>query len=152
LLVIKNDKIGVKIMSYSLAFWQGITIVVYTAVKIEHGYYEFVPTRQLSQSLDIAVPTAVKILQSLNKAGITETKEGSKGGVRLANKPENITLLDVFHAIEQDRPLFRVEMPASLDGNDTAAKIGLAAIQSLQQSEKAMKDSLKSVTIADLIR
>lgn len=139
-------------MSYSLAFWQGITIVVFTAVKIENGHYEFVPTRQLSQSLDIAVPTAVKILQALNKAGITETREGSKGGVRLAKNPEHITLLDVFHAIEHDRPLFRVQMPHSLEENQTAIRIGQATIQSLQQSEMAMKDSLKSVTIADLIR
>jgi len=139
-------------MSYSLALWQGITIVVFTAVKIENGHYEFVSTKQLSQSLDIAVPTAVKILQALNKAGITETREGSKGGIRLAKKPEDITLLDVFHAIEQDRPLFRTEMPATLADNPTAAKIGQATISALLQSEQAMKESLKSATISDLIQ
>lgn len=138
-------------MSYSLALWQGISIVVYTAVKIEHGYYEFVPTRQLSENLGIPAPTAVKILQSLNRAGITETREGSKGGIRLSKKAEEITLHDVFRAIEQDRPLFRMEVPAALSG-ELVDRIAGATIRSLRQAEQAMKDSLRSVTVAQLIR
>ncbi|MGG3571454.1 Rrf2 family transcriptional regulator [Bacillus gobiensis] len=138
-------------MSYSLSFWQGISIVVYTAVKVEHGYTDFVPTRQLSESLDIPIPTAVKILQSLNRTGLTETREGAKGGIRLAKKPEEITLLDVFHAIEHDRPLFRTKMPTSLT-NDFATMVIEKMTASLQQSEQSMKSSLNQVTIADLFR
>ncbi|ALC82371.1 RrF2 family transcriptional regulator [Bacillus gobiensis] len=138
-------------MSYSLSFWQGISIIVYTAVKVEHGYTDFVPTRQLSESLDIPIPTAVKILQSLNRTGLTETREGAKGGIRLAKKPEEITLLDVFHAIEHDRPLFRTKMPTSLT-NDFATMVIEKMTASLQQSEQSMKSSLNQVTIADLFR
>lgn len=138
-------------MSYSLSFWQGISIVVYTAIKVEHGYTDFVPTRQLSESLDIPMPTAVKILQSLNRSALTETREGAKGGIRLARKPEEITLLDVFHAIEHDRPLFRTKMPTSLT-NEMATMVGEKVSKSLQQSEDAMKNSLNQVTIADLFR
>ncbi|MBP1081243.1 RrF2 family transcriptional regulator [Bacillus capparidis] len=138
-------------MSYSLSFWQGISIIVYTAVKVEHGYTDFVPTRQLSESLDIPIPTAVKILQSLNRTGLTETREGAKGGMRLAKKPEEITLLDVFHAIEHDRPLFRTKMPTSLT-NDFATMVIEKMTASLQQSEQSMKSSLNQVTIADLFR
>lgn len=138
-------------MSYSLALWQGISIVVYTAVKVEHGYYEFVPTRQLSESLGIPAPTAVKILQSLSRSGLTETREGAKGGIRLARSADEITLYDIFYAIEQDRPLFRTDVPSALTG-DYAMKVADATISSLQQAEQAMKDSLRSVTVAQLIR
>ncbi|MGM7719320.1 Rrf2 family transcriptional regulator [Metabacillus sp. Hm71] len=138
-------------MSYSLALWQGIEIVVYTAVKVEHGYYEFVSTRHLSESLGIPVPTAVKILQSLNRFGIMETREGAKGGIRLAKDAEDITLFDIFYAIEQDRPLFKMDVPSNLT-SELATKIANATIQSLETAEQAMKDSLRNVTIAQLIR
>jgi Rrf2 family protein len=141
----------VRIVSYSLGFSQAISIVVYIAVKVEEGYHEFVPARKLSEDLEIPGPTAVKILQALNRAGITETREGAKGGVRLAQSPENMTLLDVFHSIERDRSLFRFNIPSTMV-EESALAIGRTIINALQQSENAMKESLHDVRISDLYR
>lgn len=80
--------------------------------------------------------------QALNRAGITETREGSKGGIRLSKKAEEITLFDIFHAIEQDRPLFRMEVPAALSG-ELVDRIASATIRSLRQAEQAMTISLR---------
>ena len=74
------------------------------------------PTKELSESLNIARPSAVKILQSLNRTGIIETREGAKGGVRLAVSPEEITILDIFNAIEHNRPLFRLDLRIRVSG------------------------------------
>ena len=94
-------------MSYSLSFSQAIFTVLFVGDKVGQGYYDFVPTKELSASLNIPNPSAVKILGSLASAGIIETREGSRGGVRLAKPPQNITLLDVFTAIETGKPMFR---------------------------------------------
>jgi Rrf2 family protein len=134
-----------------MAFSQAIPIVVYIAVKVEDGYYDFVPARELSEKLEIPGPTAVKILQALNRSGLTETREGARGGVRLAKSSENITLLDVFHAIERDRSLFRFVFPSTMV-DEAAIAIGQEITTALKQSENAMKESLKSVRISDLYR
>jgi Rrf2 family protein len=82
----------------------------YVADKLQQGVYDFVPTKQLSEDLSIAGPTAVKILQSLNRVGLIETREGTKGGIRLAVPASDITILDIFNAIENERPLFRSDL------------------------------------------
>jgi DNA-binding IscR family transcriptional regulator len=69
-------------MSYSLSFSQAIFTVLFVGDKVGQGYYDFVPTKELSASLNIPNPSAVKILGSLASAGIIETREGSRGGVR----------------------------------------------------------------------
>ncbi|HNB42397.1 MAG TPA: Rrf2 family transcriptional regulator, partial [Anaerolineales bacterium] len=91
-------------MSYSLSFSQAIFTVLFVGDKVEQGFFDFVPTKELSAALNIPNPTAVKILGSLANAGIIETREGSRGGVRLAKPAKQITLLDVFNAIEAGKP------------------------------------------------
>lgn len=136
-------------MSYSLAFSQAIALVVYIAAKIEHGIQDFVPTRELADNLNIASPTAVKILQHLSRAGLIETREGAKGGVRLVGSPDTITLLDVFQAIEHERPLFRVDQGMRIDGPE-AQEVLQRVIAVFRASEQAMKEQLRQVTIAEL--
>ena len=120
------------------------------ADKIQQGIYDFVSTKELSDSLNIAKPSAVKILQNLNRAGIIETREGAKGGVRLATSPSEITILDVFNAIEHNRPLFRRDLGLHIAGKKPES--GQQAISELLGSaEEAMKASLEETTIADLI-
>lgn len=137
-------------MSYSLALSQAILTVLFVGDKVEQGFYDFVPTKELSSALNIARPTAVKILGNLSSAGIIETREGAKGGVRLAIKPENITILDVFTAIETGKPLFRHDFELQVSGEKpTRAQQSVLAI--LNDAEVAMKTQLGQTTIADLL-
>jgi Rrf2 family protein len=139
-------------MSYSLAFSQAISIVIYVAIKIEHEIYDFVPTREIAHQLNIAAPSVVKILQHLSRAGLIETREGARGGIRLLHAPDEITLLDVFSAIEQERPLFRQQhQPLRLSGPEVE-RIQQRVNDALASSEQAMKTRLHDVTIAALYR
>ncbi len=137
-------------MSYSLAFSQAIITVLYVADKVQQGIYDFVPTQELSDSLNIAKPSAVKILQNLNRAGIIETREGAKGGVRLAMNPAEITILDIFNAIEYNRSLFKVNLRFRVSGKKPE-KGRQAVSEVLTAAEAAMKASLNETTIADLL-
>ena len=104
----------------------------------------------LSDSLNIAKPSAVKILQNLSRAGIIETREGAKGGVRFVISHMEITVLDVFNAIEQNRPLFKSALRLSITGKKPES--GMRAVSEvLSLAQEAMKASLKETTIADLI-
>lgn len=137
-------------MSYSLAFSQAILTVLFVADKVQQGMYDFVPTKELSDSLSISRPSAVKILQSLNRVGMIETREGAKGGVRLAVAPEDITIFDIFDAIEVNRSLFRHNLRIRVAGEKPTR--GQQAISEvLNSAEQALKERLQETTVADLL-
>lgn len=137
-------------MSYSLAFSQSIITVLFVADKVQQGMYDFVPTQEISDALNIPKPSAVKILQGLNRAGIIETREGAKGGVRLATPPSEITILDIFNAIEQNRPLFRHDLELHVIGKKPESG-RQAVLEVLRSAEEAMKVNLKETTMAELL-
>ena len=137
-------------MSYSLAFSQAIMTVIFVADKVQQGQYDFVPTAQLSEALNISRPSAVKILRSLTGAGMIETREGAKGGVRLAVPPSAITILDVFEAIEVGKPMFRNDYRIRVTGEKpTRAQQEVLTI--FNSAEAAMKNQLDRWTISDLL-
>lgn len=137
-------------VAYSSAFSQAIAILLHISIKTDKCMYEFLSTKNISEHLNIPVPTAIKVLKSLNATGITITKEGAKGGILLAKSPSEITLLDVFLAIEPGRPLFKKHFNLNVNSEvveDLKQKVSLC----LLEAETAMKDSLKKVTLYDLM-
>jgi len=138
-------------MAYSVSISQAISIVLYIAIKMKESKYEFLTTKAISEKLNIALPTAVKILNSLTIAGLTMTKEGAKGGVLLAKSPKDITLLDIFIAIEHERALFKVKFDFNISGDSvTLLKNKISA--SLEDAEDQLKNSLKKTSIEDLLK
>jgi len=57
---------------------------------------------EIAESKKIPKSFLAKILQKLTKAEIVQSFRGVKGGVKLAKKPEEISLLDVIETIEGD--------------------------------------------------
>ena len=138
-------------MSYSVSISQAISIVVYIAVKMKECKYEYLTTKAISEKLNIALPTAVKILNSLTMAGLTMTREGAKGGVLLAKASEDITLLDIFLAIEHERALFKTKFDFNIEGDNVTLLKNKVAV-CLEDAEDEMKGSLKKTKISDLIK
>ncbi len=90
-----------------------------------------------------------KIMRNLNDAGMIESPVGI-GGIRLLQKPENITLQDVFKAVEGDGHLFRVHDAVSKD--TPAGRIHDVVTESFGKLESAMDETMASVTLGQLIR
>ncbi len=138
-------------MAYSQAFTQAVTIVVYIAVKMNYEKSsKFLATKYISDKLNVPVPTANKVIKSLVISGIISSKEGAKGGLMLARKPEDITLLDIFKAIEHERSLFKSVGDLKIENADVDA-YKRRVNDSLRLSEDAMKSELKKITISQLL-
>ena len=56
--------------------------------------------REIAERFSLPPNLLAKILQSLSQSGIIEAHKGSGGGYRMARKPDNITLAEVFESIE----------------------------------------------------
>lgn len=137
-------------MSYSLSFSQALFIALYIADKVATGIFDFTPTQKISEDLGFPSSSTSVILRKLNRGRIVETREGVKGGVRLARTPTEVTVLDIFTAIEQDRPLFQTNIQPAVSG-EKPAQAQQSIVTVLQNSESAMKESLQSVTVQDLL-
>jgi Rrf2 family protein len=137
-------------MSYSLTYSQAILVIVFVADKIRQAHFEHVPTRAIAESLGIPPATTAKILQALGRAGIIETREGVKGGVRLAKAAKAISLGDVLAAMEQQRPLFQTHMHVRAKG-ERPTRAQSAIRQALEGAEAAMYASLAKTSIQDIL-
>ena len=56
--------------------------------------------KQIARTLVVSENHLSKVLQRLTKAGFIETQRGPKGGMRIVKNPEDVTLLNIFEAIE----------------------------------------------------
>lgn len=61
---------------------------------------ETVSARRVAESHNLPPELAAKVLQGLKKSGIVETRQGIRGGYRLARPPEEIPITDVIESVE----------------------------------------------------
>ena len=74
----------------------GIRCILFLSAK-EKGLV--VRTSDIAKSMDIPAHFLGKVAKQLSLAGLVQIVQGPKGGITLARKPENISLLDVVEAI-----------------------------------------------------
>lgn len=136
-------------MTYPLGVWQAMLACVYIADKVRLGDGDFVATARLADDLGLSAPSAGALLRRLNLAGIIETREGARGGVRLARAPQDISLADIVHAMQQSRPLFTTNFQVAATG-PTPARRQAQLRAALSGAEASLHASLQEVTLADL--
>ncbi|WP_455716387.1 Rrf2 family transcriptional regulator [Anaerosporobacter sp.] len=130
---------------YSTKFAVSIHILSLIASKKE----ESITSDYIAGSVNTNPALVRRLMSGLKKAGIiqTQTKVGVTG---LLKKPEEITLLEIFKAVESRQDLFAIHS----DTNTTCpvgAKIGfvLENINGKVQSE--LQNELKSLHLADIL-
>ena len=104
----------------------------------------------LAGSVNVNPVVIRNTLGKLKKAGIVRVEAGI-GGASLARDPSDITLLDIFNAVETDTDLFHFHEnpnPQCPVGRSVHPVLGeqLASVQS------AMESHLASISLNDLLR
>jgi Rrf2 family protein len=137
-------------MAYSLSFSKSILVLAFISDKIRRGETDYISAKVISELLDIPKPTLSVIFNNLIRAGILESKEGINGGVRFAKNPEQITLLDILNAIENQKSLFQTSFELNVKSNrpDTLKK---AVTIALNEAESSMKNTLSQTTLKNIL-
>ncbi len=91
-----------------------------------------------------------RILGALHQAGLVHTQLGPEGGAVLAQRPEDITLLDVYRATGQS-DLFALPAHQPNPLCPCGRNIQPVLIPVLEQAEDAVQTTLAAVTVADLV-
>jgi len=92
-----------------------------------------------------------RLLPELAKANLVETQAGASGGSRLKRKPEEISLWEVFQAMETD-VAFAVHSPLSEGECKISRNIECILINIQNRVDKAVWQTLSGLTMADVMQ
>ncbi|OAB25577.1 Rrf2 family transcriptional regulator [Paenibacillus macquariensis subsp. defensor] len=99
--------------------------------------------QQLAELQGVSPTYLSKILTRLVKAGMIESVSGVNGGYRLSRKKDDITFLDIIHAIEGTASLFECDF---VHGDECT----IQAV--MKEAEEKMESHLKNTKLTDLVQ
>lgn len=97
----------------------------------------------LAGKLGVSQTYLSKMMTKLVKAGLIQSAPGANGGYRLRRKQEDISFLDIIHAIEGTASLFECSLN---HGNECLIQ------QVVIDAERQMEQFLENKKIADLVK
>ena len=90
-----------------------------------------------------------KLLSILRQAGLVEVRMGPQGGALLARAPEELSLRDVYLAI--DERVFSLHASPPNHGCPCGNHIQPVLTKVFENAEMAMANQLKDITLADIV-
>ncbi|MDO7906139.1 RrF2 family transcriptional regulator [Paenibacillus sp. JX-17] len=127
-------------MKYSKATNYALHTVLYL-IAIEPD--KPVGVQQLADSQSVSPTYLSKILTKLVKAGLIESASGAHGGYRLRGKIDDISVLDIIHAVEGTTSLF--ECCGSHDSRCVIHQV-------MMEAEEGMEQYLRETKMIDLAK
>ena len=104
----------------------------------------------LAESVNTSASFVRRTLAKLSKAGLVETTTGKSGACGLAKKPERISLLEVYKAVDAPKA-FAVHTYAPQKVCAVSCNIKAALENVLAKTQQGMEASLSKITLADVI-
>ncbi len=107
-------------------------------------------SENLAQSVDTNPVVVRRMVGLLTRGGLVNVKMGAGGGACLARKPEEITLAEIYLALDEEA-VFDVPQFTEKHLCPIGKIVRPVLDEFLKRAEKAMISSLKQVTLADVI-
>ena len=101
---------------------------------------------EVAAAVRLAAPTVSKLMKLLARSGLLVSLRGSRGGYRLARRPESITVTDVVEAVEGNIAVTDCGAAPCGCGLDP----GCPVQRSWRRINRRLRGVLDSVSVADL--
>jgi Rrf2 family protein len=105
---------------------------------------------ELAESVNAAPSFVRRVLSKLSKAGLVQTRTGKSGACSLAKKAKDISLLDIYDAVEAPKAFAIHSYP-----NQKACRVSCNIKKSMEtvldKTQKSMEQSLAGHTLAELV-
>lgn len=105
---------------------------------------------ELAKSVNANPSFLRRIVSKLAKAELLKTSTGKGGACSLARRPEQISLLDIYEAVEAPKA-FAIHQYPSEKACKVSCNIKSSLDRVLGRAQKAMEDGLKKISLADVI-
>ncbi len=126
------------------------TIAIHVLTCMDYFKEERITSDFLAGSVQTNPVIIRKIMEQLKAAGMIEIRRG-RGGASLSKSLQEITLYDVFHAVEslEDQTLFHFH-----ENPNTACPVGrnihAGLDDKLESIQQAMEDRMKQISVGDV--
>lgn len=104
-------------------------------------------SRDIAEDMSIPRDYLIQLAQLLRNANIIEARPGKHGGYRLAQDPNEISVLDVINALDEDSKMATRERRSARKGGQMVQEIK----QTYDLIEESMDAFLSSLTVASLL-
>lgn len=102
-------------------------------------------SREVADEMSIPRDYLIQLAQLLRNAGIVHARPGKNGGYSLAKDASEISMLDIFNALQNDR--LRAERKEAEDASDLLQDITAAC----SAVEHEMEEYMSSITLQNMI-
>ncbi len=109
-----------------------------------------VTSSQLARSVNTSASFVRRILAKLSKAGLVYTTTGKAGACSLARSASEISLLDIYQAVEAPK-VFSIHGYRIYKACPVSCKIKSSLEKVLDKSQQAMEASLDKTSLAQVI-
>ena len=112
---------------------------------------EVIGSQTLAASVNTNPVVVRRLLLALRRAGLIETFTGKRGGARLRKKPNRISLVDIYDAVER-RPVISVNKRRALRQCHVSCNMKSIMSCVAESTEQAVRKHLRGITLAQLVR
>lgn len=109
---------------------------------------EFTHSKLISEKRKVPDQFLQKTIQILVRSRMVESRRGVMGGVRLAVKPESVTIADIIKAVEGEFYISPCLHDSFYCGNKSKCQV----TKILQRAQDALMDELKKESLLELSR
>jgi len=127
-----------------------VAVAVHVLAYMAWKRSEAVTSERIAASVNTNPVVVRRIVGALRNAGMVTVQPGVGGGATLAREPEEITLLDVYRAVEDGEELFSLHTSEPSRSCNVGGNIRDVLRPIFCTAHRAMEAVLERVTIADV--
>lgn len=130
---------------------QQFTFAVHIMTALAFSPGEVIGSQTLAASVNTNPVVVRRLLQALRRARLIETFTGKHGGAKLRKKPNQISLVNIYDAVEPRRVIPINERKAL---RQCHVSCNMKSIMSsvAESTEEAVRKHLRGITLAQLVR
>lgn len=126
------------------------SIAVHIMAGLAYRRDEDTTSTTLAMSVNTSPSFVRRVLARLSKAGLVRTITGKAGACWLAKDPKNISLLDIYEAVDAPKA-FSIHSYTEQKSCPVSCNIKGALEKALDRTQRAMEKSLDEITLAEIV-
>jgi Rrf2 family protein len=126
------------------------SIAVHMMVGLGYAGLPDVTSARLAASVNTSPSFVRRVLAKLSKAGLVSTTMGKSGSTALARDPKEISLLEIYKAVEAPKAFAIHDYPVQRECK-VSCEIKASMEKVLEKTQDSMEKSLAEISLADVI-
>jgi Rrf2 family protein len=126
------------------------SIAIHLLAALACGCDQDLTSGDLAASVNTSPSFVRRILAKLSKAGLVETTTGKAGKCRLARKAKDISLLDIYRAVDAPKA-FSIHEYSEQRACTVSCHIKAALETALEKTQKGLAATLAAISLAEVV-